>query len=158
MKELFGNTYGLKSAQIKQLERLYRRKCRTDQIVSPELAVHLTEVSKQINRQVGVYVNRRGIIEKVFIGEHSSIFLPDTGRARAALTRLRGVRLIHTHLKNESITQDDLMDLALIRLDMVVAVTITNDSKPDNVYYSHLIADDKQEKLWDISKPLSYIT
>ncbi len=35
---------------------------------------------------------------------------------------LRGLRLIHTHLKHEPLTDDDLTDLAMLRLDLVVAL------------------------------------
>lgn len=35
---------------------------------------------------------------------------------------MRGLRLIHTHLKGEQITTDDLTDLSLLRLDIVAAL------------------------------------
>lgn len=37
---------------------------------------------------------------------------------------LRGLRLIHTHLYNESLTEDDLTDLSLLRFDAIVAIGI----------------------------------
>ena len=36
--------------------------------------------------------------------------------------RFRGLRLVHTHLRNEPLTRDDLVDLALLRLDLVAAI------------------------------------
>ena len=36
----------------------------------------------------------------------------------------RGLRLVHTHLRGESLTRDDLTDLALLRLDAVAAITV----------------------------------
>ena len=36
--------------------------------------------------------------------------------------RTRGLRLVHTHLKGEPLTRDDLTDLALLRLDLIVAI------------------------------------
>ena len=35
---------------------------------------------------------------------------------------LRGLRLIHSHLRNEHITEDDLTDLSLLRLDLLAAL------------------------------------
>jgi GTP-binding protein HflX len=40
----------------------------------------------------------------------------------AARGRFRGLRLVHTHLRGEPLTRDDLTDLALLRLDLVAAV------------------------------------
>jgi GTP-binding protein HflX len=35
---------------------------------------------------------------------------------------MRGLRLIHTHLKNEPVSEDDLTDLSLLRLDLLAAL------------------------------------
>ncbi len=51
-----------------------------------------------------------------------SLFLPWTDTA-PVLTRLNGLRLIHTHLSEESLTQEDLLDLALLRLDLSPRLT-----------------------------------
>jgi GTP-binding protein HflX len=37
---------------------------------------------------------------------------------RVAGDRFRGLRCIHTHLRGEELTRDDLTDLALLRLDL----------------------------------------
>ena len=38
---------------------------------------------------------------------------------------LRGLRLIHTHLRNEHISEDDITDLSLLRLDLLAALLST---------------------------------
>lgn len=38
---------------------------------------------------------------------------------------LRGLRLIHTHLKNEAINEDDITDLSLLRLDLLATLHAT---------------------------------
>ena len=35
---------------------------------------------------------------------------------------MRGLRLIHTHLKNEPLSEDDLTDLSLLRFDLLAAL------------------------------------
>ena len=40
---------------------------------------------------------------------------------------LRGLRLVHTHLRGEPITEDDLTDLSLLRLDLLAALLFTPD-------------------------------
>ena len=67
-------------------------------------------------------VDRRGEIEHVFVGDASQLNLPEIGRLRAGRGRFRGLRLVHTHLRNEPLTRDDLVDLAMLRLDLVAAI------------------------------------
>ena len=57
------------------------------------------------------------------VGDARSIELPDWGRIRAGRGRLRGLRCIHTHLNDAPLSRDDLTDLALLRLDAMVAIT-----------------------------------
>ena len=108
-------------------------------MVSAELARYLTEVSREIGRQLGVLLNRRGEIENVIVGDAKQLTLPDIGRARAGTTRLRGLRLVHTHLKDEPLTRDDLTDLVLLRLDVVAAIVALEDGLPGKVYYATLM-------------------
>jgi GTP-binding protein HflX len=63
-------------------------------------------------------------------GTTKSIELPDWGRLRAGRGRLRGLRCIHTHLRDEGLDRDDLTDLVLLRLDAMVAITIDERGLP----------------------------
>ncbi len=83
-------------------------------------------------------VDRAGYVESVMVGDAASIQIPDISRARAGGSRLRGLRLLHTHLRGEQLTQDDLTDLALLRLDLVAAVTIEDGGLPGIVHAAHL--------------------
>ncbi len=51
---------------------------------------------------------------------------------------LRGLRLIHTHLNEEPLTQDDLTDLALLRFDLIAAIGV-RDGLPGNILVAHLL-------------------
>jgi GTP-binding protein HflX len=108
-------------------------------LVSAELARHLTELSREIGRQLGVLLNRRGEVEHVIVGDARQLILPDIGRARAGQLRLRGLRLVHTHLKDEPLTRDDLTDLVLLRLDAVAAIVAGEDGLPGRVYLATLL-------------------
>jgi GTP-binding protein HflX len=128
--QVYGNTHGLKASQVRQIERLFRRRIAADQMLSNEFARHLSEISHEIRRQVGVLVDRRGAVQHVMVGDARSIELPDWGRLRAGRGRLRGLRCIHTHLANEGLSRDDLTDLALLRLDAIVSVAVRDDGLP----------------------------
>jgi len=148
MHDVFGNTLGLKQAQVHALRRTYRRRVDSSQVVSPELARHLTEISRETNRQVGVLLDRKGDVQWVIVGDAQKLELPDVGRARAGSHRLRGLRLVHTHLRGEALTRDDHTDLALLRLDLVAALEVLPEGLPGRVYLAHLLPENPQGALW----------
>ncbi|RKG74021.1 GTPase HflX [Corallococcus terminator] len=152
MKEIFGNTLGLKSSEQQRLRNTFRRRVDPREIVSAELARHLTELSHELNRQVGVLINRKGDIEHVVVGNAHKLELPDIGRARAGQIRLRGLRLVHTHLKSEPLTKDDLTDLALLRLDCVAAVGVGQEGLPGVLHYAYLVPENGTGEFWQVSK------
>lgn len=138
MHKVQGNLLGLKPSHKHKLEKLYQRRGTPDQLVSPELARSLCEVSREISRQVGLFLDRRGRVQDVFVGDARQITLTGLGRYRAGKTRLRGLRFVHTHLQGEPLSQDDLTDLALLRFDAIVAVESTEAGTPGKVYWAHL--------------------
>jgi GTP-binding protein HflX len=135
---------------LKRLEATYRRRVRPEEVTSPELARHLSELSLETGRQIGVLINRRGDIEHVIVGDAARLELPEIGRVRAGDTRLRGLRLVHTHLKDDPLTPDDLTDLILLRLDLVCAIVVRPEGLPGKVYLGHLdpAATGERAKLW----------
>jgi GTP-binding protein HflX len=151
--QLTGNTKGLKASQIRALERIYRRRVPPSQIVTYELATYMAQLSRELNRQIGVLINRRGAIEHVAVGDAARLWLPDVGRLRGAPGRFRGLRLVHTHLRDESLTRDDLTDLALLRLDLVAAVTATEEGLAGTVHVGHLLPDNPAGEIWAELEP-----
>ena len=114
------------------------RRVAADTIISPELARQMTEISLETGRQVGVLINRKGQVEHVMVGTAKQIELPDFGRSRVSEDRFRGLRCVHTHLQGEKLTQDDLTDLALLRLDLMSIVQVEKASGlPGLVYSAH---------------------
>lgn len=148
MNEPTGNTLGLKPSELKHLRHTFRRRIGSNEIVSAELARHLVEFSHDTNRQVGVLINRKGDVEAVVVGNAHKLELPDVGRARAGQVRLRGLRLVHTHLKSEALTRDDLTDLALLRLDLIAAIGVREDGQPGVLHYAHLLPENRDGTLW----------
>ena len=109
------------------------------QITTRELAQALCDASRETGRQVGALVHRSGQIEHVIVGDAGKLFLPDVGRLRAAQGRFRGLRLVHTHLRNEPLTRDDLVDLVRLRLDLVAAIQVGSDGNPGQLSYAYNI-------------------
>jgi GTPase len=160
LKTVTGNITGLKPSQKHALERVYRRRLQPSEVASAELATFLGAVSREIERQVGILVDRRGEIEHVFVGDASRINLPEIGRLRAGRGRFRGLRLVHTHLRNEPLTRDDLVDLALLRLDLVAAIGLQPDGRPADLHVAHLLPPLPGQPPWRIlpSEPFHHST
>jgi len=123
-------------------------------VISPELAGHLCGVSAETGRQVGVLLDRRGQPEHVVMGDASRLWLPDVGRLRAGPGRLRGLRLVHTHLRGEGLSADDLTDLSLLRLDLVAAITMTGSGQPRELHCAHLLPENPEGRLWTVLDPV----
>jgi len=109
-----------------------------NEVVSPELARYLTELSSEIGRQIGLLINRYGVITHVIVGDAKGIVIPELEDYPLGRKALRGLRLVHTHLNEESFNQDDLTDLALLRLDLIAAIGVRN-GLPGNVFVAYLM-------------------
>jgi GTPase len=108
--------------------------------VTPEFARQMTELSFETRRQIGALIDRKGYVEHVVIGDARRIEWPDLKRTRVAADRFRGLRGVHTHLRGEELTQDDLTDLALLRLDLMVSLDVDERTGlPGMVRAAHLL-------------------
>jgi len=154
MKRIFGNIGGLKANQIRRIENLYRRRLPPQFLVTFELASDISKLSHEIRRQIGLLINRQGKIAYVIVGNFQGIVIPDTSEYRTAPGRLKGLRCIHTHLNNEPLTRDDLTDLALLRLDIMAAITMTKEGYLHQVHVGHILPNSSAGKPFQIFKPL----
>jgi len=139
IEQISGNVLGIKQSQRRALERTYRRRVQPQQIVSPELAKHITGLSRELGRQIGVLLTRDGNVRHVILGDATRLEIPEIGRLRGGAGRFRGLRLVHTHLKGESITQDDLNDLVLLRLDLVAMIHAEQDGTAGKIELAHIV-------------------
>jgi len=141
-KKLFGNTSGLRKTQLKTIETLYTFNTPAQYILDPKIADLLVKLSHEIKRQIGLLIDRRGKVIYVLLGDAHKIIIPVTSGYMAIPGKLKGLRLVHTHLKDEPLTQDDLTDLALLHLDYITAVCITKTGEPGMVYSAHILPDE----------------
>jgi len=154
MKRIFGNTGGLKSNHTTKIENLYRRRVQPSQLISRELTREICRLSKDTGRQIGLLINRLGKITHVIVGDHQSIMIPGLREYRTDPDRLLGLRCIHTHLGSETLTRDDLTDLALLRLDMMAAVTVGGDGLPGPIHLAHIFPGQVEGQPYHILEPL----
>ncbi len=134
-----GKISGLKASQVKALERIYRRKIPANELITGELARYLTELSRELKRQLGLIIDRSGTVLYVIVGDDREIVIPDLSKYSLGRSGLRGLRCVHTHLKQEPLSRDDLTDLELLRLDAMAVIGVREDGLPGHFEYAYLL-------------------
>ena len=122
--------------------------------MTTDLAREMAELSRDIRRQVGVLVNRFGEVEYVIVGDEKGIFIPDLPDYPLGRKRLRGLRLIHTHLKGEPLTDDDLTDLAMLRFDMVTALLLNENDPIPSIQIAALTSSIDAKSPYKVDPPM----
>jgi GTP-binding protein HflX len=85
-------------------------------------------ITEQINREVAVYLNRRGQVTAVAVGDVRTVVLPDVD-GRKGERRLSGIRCIHTHpSENSQLSGPDISALKEHRYDIMIAVAQTDNT------------------------------
>lgn len=109
-------------------------------------------LSRSISRQIGILIDRKGRVEMVLVGEQGSILIPRLSRSHSRQSRLSGLRLLHTHLTPDGISQEDLMDMLFLRLDAAIVLTVSPEGMPLQWQSAHLLPLDKSDAPYQISE------
>ncbi len=115
-------------------------------MIAAEVARECADLTFETRRQVGLLINRQGRMESVIVGNDHELVIPHLSRTRSGLRLLRGVRLVHTHLNNQPLTHDDLTDLALLRLDLMVALGVGKMGGLKDVFVAHNLPSSSKEQ------------
>jgi len=154
MKQIHGNTVGLKTNQLNRLEKLYHRRSPQDYLVSPEIARDFSRLSHEIHRQIGILIDRRGKTRFVIVGDYHGLVIPRLDDYRSGPERLNGLRLIHTHLDNTGLSEEDLTDLVLLRMDYIAAITLNSEGTPIKIFCGHLLPKAVDNKNYLLQPPI----
>lgn len=130
------------------------RRISPDLVISPEVARELAMISREIGRQIGLLIDRGGRVDSVIIGDQRRIVIPVLSPARGAGGRLKGLRCVHTHLSDEELTDDDLMDLLFLRLDLMAVIKVGKDGLPGLLLRAHLVPQPMAGRNWAILPPV----
>lgn len=122
MSKITGNTKGLKNVILNELETIYAMTVPTTQIITAEMAELLVRMTAVCEREIVVYINRRGVVADVFMGTTGNASLNKVDSRRAE-HKLSGMRCIHTHPGVDSTLSDlDISSLRKMRYDCMVAI------------------------------------
>ncbi|NJO51267.1 MAG: GTPase HflX [Leptolyngbyaceae cyanobacterium RM2_2_4] len=163
METIYGNLQGLKSSQLKQLQRLYHQRLPGDRFTTPEFAQRLAAISTDIDQPICTYINRRGQVIRVGVGTVGKTQIPPMELPRYGAERLSGIRCIATQLKSEVPSEATLTAMALQRLDALVILTLSGSGFErrgggaagyvQETYLAHLVPH--PEVNWTVSPSLS---
>ncbi len=124
-----------------------------DLIISQETARAMAAVSRDTGRQVGLLIDRAGGVSMIIVGDARQIVIPPLSGIRTAGGRLRGLRCVHTHLAGEDLTEDDLVDLLFLRLDLMAVLKGADNGRPENLYGAHLVPSPQDGRDWGFLLP-----
>jgi len=131
--EIGGNTQGLKKSHVQALEDMYGIELPQDMLWTRELIDRLSGLTSAINREIAVYLDRKGHVTNVIVGDFATVSLESVEGKRSP-SRLSGVRLIHTHPGGSGqLSEVDVSSLKLLKLDMIAAVGV-RDGSPAEIY------------------------
>lgn len=148
---------GLKANELKALQRLTNRRYDVHTGYTLEQAKELGALSRLISRQIGLLIDRQGKVELTIVGDAHGILIPTLARERST-GRLRGIRLLHTHLTDSKLSNEDLMDLLFLRLDSIGVLTIDEFGGPVHFQSAHLLPAliSDESYIRDISKSKTF--
>jgi GTP-binding protein HflX len=119
-----GNIEGLSKQILLRLESIYDISVEREDFLSEEMVLLLCELTDMINRELSVYLNRRGEVLDVSVGEIGQVSLPSMNLRRSNV-RLSGIRCIHTHPGGDGhLSSVDLNSLQVLRFDAMTAVGV----------------------------------
>jgi len=99
----------------------------------------MASISHDLNRRVGLLVDRAGRIEAVTVGEAHSLTVPRQPSAPAGRMRFCTLRFISTRFEDDALSPAELAPLALHRLDAMAVVTVEPGGLPGSVRIAHLL-------------------
>jgi len=123
------------------LSRLYQRRYPHIGGYTLEQARELCMLSADTGRQIGLLIDRQGRPSIVIVGDAHGIVIPELPPGRHGPGRLRGLRLLHTHLRQDPINEEDLMDMIFLRLDSIALLCIDKWGQPALFSWAHLLPD-----------------
>ncbi|SFL39454.1 GTPase HflX [Pelosinus propionicus] len=122
MATIYGEVNGIRKSTINRLEELYEFTIPFGQVITSELAQKLIDLTDDLNRELVVYITRKGQVTCVAVGDVYTVTLPEID-GRRSVNRLSGIRCIHTHPSGETeLSGVDVASLKEMRFDLMATL------------------------------------
>lgn len=117
-----GNVEGVRDSILAELENIYSINVEKGKLVNREIIALISDITRVINREISVSVDRRGRVLEVAIGDSNSVELPILDLSSK---KLSGVKVIHTHPGGYSkLSMIDISALLKLKLDAILAIGV----------------------------------
>lgn len=161
METVYGNTQGIKSSFIKQLEQLYEQQQPDNRFATSEFSLRLATLSAEMDQPICAYLNRQGKVVRVAVGTPAQTQLDPSDLPDDDSDRFSGIRCIAA--QPDPPDRAALLAMSWQRLDALVVI-ITVKKEPwrrywkeidsiKEIYVAHVVSND--ETPWVVSQPLS---
>lgn len=145
---IYGQIQGVKKSYINALEELYTLKVEKNLIISEEILKKISEISRVINKEICIVIERLGTIHSISIGTNTDAKIQIDLKEKK---KLSGCRVVHTHLNSSpKLSKVDISSLKTLRLDAISAINVTTEKLCDGFSIGFLKGhDDYIEYLFD---------
>ncbi|HWQ72941.1 MAG TPA: GTPase HflX [Desulfitobacteriaceae bacterium] len=118
--DITGDLSGIRTSQIRELQKLCDLKTERHKLVNSDLANGLARTTRTWNREIAVFILRSGDVFAVSVGQHAGVHLPVIERRKSAK-----LRCIHTHPNgNSALSTLDLSALSDLGLESIASLGI----------------------------------
>lgn len=122
LSKIYGEIAGIRKSILNRLEELYEFTIPFGQVITSELAQQMVTLTTDLNREIAIYISRRGQITCVAVGDIYTVVLPEIDGRRSS-NRLSGIRCIHTHPSGDTeLSGVDVASLKEMRFDLMAAL------------------------------------
>ncbi|MEZ4704228.1 MAG: GTPase HflX [Bdellovibrionota bacterium] len=135
-----GQLSSIKKADLKNIEKLLRKKIPNTKIITWELAKYLVKLCSQVQQSIGISIARNGVVENITIGGYKEILPTSKTRLRNVASRLSGYRFVYCSFAT-TFDQRILNDLETKRHDLLCKISMDERGIPSEVELAHLVPD-----------------
>ncbi|MDF2890243.1 MAG: GTP-binding protein HflX [Clostridia bacterium] len=146
------NKTGIKKTLLNQLEDLKNESVDKDFFANEKIIDTICEITEKIGKEIAVFINRKGEVLDLEIGDENTVSLKDLADRRSE-NSLSGIRMLHTHPNGSGMLSDvDLSALKKLRFDMMAAVGV-KDGAASELFVSFLGIDDRNDLIPLVAGP-----
>jgi GTPase len=136
-----GNLDGIKKVYIKELDSVFDMESDKNTLITREILDIICRISSKIKKEISLYINRKGVIVDIAIGDNSTVHLEDLTEKRSEMG-LNGLRCIHTHPSgNAMLSAVDVTALISMKFDVMAAISL-KDEEADQFSFGYLKVED----------------
>lgn len=133
MGDIKGNIESIRLTTLDEIKAIYDMPNENRDLLPLEMVNKLAELTERINREIAVYIDRKGKVQDISIGDSATAPLPEI-KSRRSESKLSGIKCVHTHPGGSGmLSKVDVSSLINLRLDAMFAVGV-QEGRPTDIY------------------------